>query len=861
MADTLRQNNDVEKTVYADELIIADHKMNRLTMVENYALDLSFGQKDTSFEARLIYPRLKGGEFIYIAGTEYGGIVDSVQATTGCPEVVYKGRTWHGILDSKIIKNTRIKVSANQFLENLILDNELGYIFHFVRDLQGDVKLDYTPEEDEPMSAYKLLRAALKKAGLKLCMKLNGSRVDIWVERSETIENTLVSAIANFTAERTLFIPNHLIAYGELQGDNRNQAPERLTMHLYADKNGNISKTQTLKGAQEIQIYKAFSGFKHDKGKSVSQELKTQLEQQATEELKKLQRFAKAETSVLGNSDWNVGDIVHVRDYNVGFDITTDITEKVVRVEQGVMNIDYSVGSDTAKAKAIAVIQPPRPNKVFSWFPGNEYASGDIWVNKDDEEVRLATNNSTGSFNPNDWVVVSNLSDDALSQEAITIARDVKSDVSRVEAGLDSAKSKIEEAVQEVSEVKTDVSQAAAKVRAVEGEVNKAKADITRLDGVVVQASTDVQRVSAGLTETKANLNSVETRISEVSTKSTEALNNTREVKSTLNEVKRNVEEVAYDTAKGESETRRALDTALKLEGMPTLIRQDPTGIIVGKAKGDGYKEGSMVTRQSSDGAFEICSVGKNGELTVVSSFTEHDITLGNPKDIALRSIRIGSTSIRSKTVWTESGPGTSEPGVEVTSLQSKDVLTIGAKGKVKGASIHLNAGHVQKGFSNKSNITLNAETISITEALDDIDERVPKIWHFTAEEVVCALGGHHEINNTYLPQIKCYKAGGVCILTSRGITDITITGERWGEYLTLNEKYRPDHDVVARTHGYVDGKPSVIDIKIDKAGKVYFRHWASGRKRVTFAPNITYIAADSYISGNNPDRDEDARG
>ena len=603
MADKLRQNNLTEKTAYADELIIADHNFAVSTMVENYALDLSFGDKDTSFEARFIYPHLKGGEFIYLDGTEYGGVIDSVKAVSNFPEVIYKGRTWHGILDSKIVESTNIDTTANTLIEEIIRDNKLSYIFRYIPNRQGDTKLSYKAEKDEPMSAYKLIRSALKQAGLKLCMKANSGHIDMWVDKVATIEDTLVSSVANFTAERALFIPNHLIAKGELKGEDKDSEPERLTLHLYADENGNISTTQTFTGAEEIQIYKSFSGMKHEKGENVSRELKEQLEEKATEELKKLQRFAKAETSVLGNSNWNVGDIVRVSDYNVGFDITTDITGKLVRVEQGVLTVDYSVGSETAKAEAIAIIEPPRPNKVFSWFPGDNYTAGDLWTNRDTGEVMLATGTSAGTYNPRDWVAVSNLSDDKLSQEALTMARGIRGDLKRVETDLGHAKTNISATSQKVRKVegdlgavRSDIAETTTKISAVEGDLGVTRTNLEKTTQDVKKVGMDVDQAKQDITSTAKRITSVQADVTSTQLGLNATNRKINNVSQDVADVRKDAQATAQEVTKVSEGVTQAQSDIAKTSSKVSKVEGD-----LGRTKSDLNKTSQKVVSVASD--------------------------------------------------------------------------------------------------------------------------------------------------------------------------------------------------------------------------------------------------------------------
>jgi hypothetical protein len=88
--------------IYADVVngIIIDRGI-----LNNYSLDLSFGQDENNFELRcpMEGTRLQENQIVYVSGTEYGGVIDSIQVDTSNLIMIYSGRTWHGILENKIL--------------------------------------------------------------------------------------------------------------------------------------------------------------------------------------------------------------------------------------------------------------------------------------------------------------------------------------------------------------------------------------------------------------------------------------------------------------------------------------------------------------------------------------------------------------------------------------------------------------------------------------------------------------------------------------------------------------------------------------------------------------------------------------
>ena len=77
-------------------------------VLRSYSLDLSFGEdsSENDFELTLsnTEPALADNSMIYMDGTEYGGIVDGMRSNTESQTTIYVGRTWHGIMNSKVIE-------------------------------------------------------------------------------------------------------------------------------------------------------------------------------------------------------------------------------------------------------------------------------------------------------------------------------------------------------------------------------------------------------------------------------------------------------------------------------------------------------------------------------------------------------------------------------------------------------------------------------------------------------------------------------------------------------------------------------------------------------------------------------------
>ena len=108
-----------------------DNKIEDIGIIHSYELDVAYGSEENDYELTIpqgkyeIYPN----SILYLDGTEYGGIVDSISINSQEQSVTYSGRTFQGILNSFILypsKNENvlsyagdIELIINQLLERL----------------------------------------------------------------------------------------------------------------------------------------------------------------------------------------------------------------------------------------------------------------------------------------------------------------------------------------------------------------------------------------------------------------------------------------------------------------------------------------------------------------------------------------------------------------------------------------------------------------------------------------------------------------------------------------------------------------------------------------------------------------------
>lgn len=299
-----------------------------------YAFDLSFGANENDFEITLgaKEPVLSDGSFAYIEGTEYGGVVDGIKASTNSDTVTYTGRTWHGLLNSKVIEpdagESHLVVSgdANELLAMLIARLGLSELFVVAEELSGI-----------NISNYKFHRYCKGYDGIRDMLRDNGAKLNIaWENRAVRLsavpivdytESPADSDTASLNVEKYSKKVNHLICLG--QGN----LAEREVLHLYVDQFGNIGDTQYFTGLHE---------FTDTYENTNSEDLRADGIKRLTE----LQNNDKAEISLreANKNAYDIGDIVGASELKTGVTVAATVTQKIIKIKNGVVSTEYKTG-------------------------------------------------------------------------------------------------------------------------------------------------------------------------------------------------------------------------------------------------------------------------------------------------------------------------------------------------------------------------------------------------------------------------------------------------------------------------------------------------------------------------------------
>lgn len=326
------------------DLIYMNASMEDVGVIRAYEFDLAYGSDENDFELKVSTENhcCEAGYFVYIEGTEYGGIIDAVASDTAAEEVTYTGRTWHGILNSKVLcpdaGQDYLTVSGNANAVLGMLISRLGLTSLFAASSETSTLSFSGYSLERYITGYDGIRKMLNSVGGKLLMSYENYKVILSaVPIVDYTDDGFDSDILSFAIKKASKKINHLICLG------KGELKDRLVLHLYADVNGNINQTQTQTGLDEYSaVYDYSSAEDADK-----------LLAAGTQRLSELQKQDDLTISLAETDDaYDVGDIVGATDNVTGISIAVPISKKIVTIQNGIEAIAYETNVANASASA-----------------------------------------------------------------------------------------------------------------------------------------------------------------------------------------------------------------------------------------------------------------------------------------------------------------------------------------------------------------------------------------------------------------------------------------------------------------------------------------------------------------------------
>lgn len=356
--------------------------------------DTSIGDSGNQVQLKLHSSQkteLAKGSLIWSPGTEYGGIIQDIQSkleTDGQRYVYYSGPSWSGRLSQRIVcpptgkDHYTLEGEANEALNTLMEYLGLDYLFQVP---EGNSGITLNTDLDRFADGYSALRKAAAENDCRLSMKYDNTAKKVIIQfvpretrGNYTSDNSPISVTVGSPV-------NHLVCAGTGELQNR------VVVHLYVDKNGNVSQTQYYKGADEISAL--YENTSADKDKLI---------EEGTKKLLEYQEVNQVEISVEDGSE----DLYPLDDVIVGFDPVTGIkasstiAKKVVSVDaQGFESYRYEA------AEAGSTSGSTLSTEVSGGGSGATYTEG--------YGIEITNNEISAEVGPNELQSVTNIAQTA----------------------------------------------------------------------------------------------------------------------------------------------------------------------------------------------------------------------------------------------------------------------------------------------------------------------------------------------------------------------------------------------------------------------------------------------------------------
>ena len=356
--------------------------------------DTSIGDSGNQVQLKLHSDQkteLAKGSLIWSPGTEYGGIVQDIQSkieTDGQRYVYYSGPSWSGRLSQRIVcppsgkDHYTLDGEANEELNALMEYLGLDYLFQAP---EGNSGITLDTDLDRFADGYSALRKAAAENDCRLSMKYDNTAKKVIIQfvprethGNYTSDNSPISVTVGSPV-------NHLVCAGTGELQNR------VVVHLYVDKNGNVSQKQYYKGADEISTL--YENTSADKDKLI---------EEGTKKLLEYQEVNQVEISVEDGSE----DLYPLDDVIVGFDPVTGIKASST-IAKKVVSVDYQ-GFESYRyeaAEAGSISGSTLSTEVSGGGSGATYTEG--------YGIEITNNEISAEVGPNELQSVTNIAQTA----------------------------------------------------------------------------------------------------------------------------------------------------------------------------------------------------------------------------------------------------------------------------------------------------------------------------------------------------------------------------------------------------------------------------------------------------------------
>lgn len=267
--------------------------------------------------------------FVYVDGTEFGGVVDDIETTSGRAGTTVSGRTWHGMLATLVTcppagqAHAVLSGEANACIARILSLSGAGAPF----SASGEDSGLTVPSTRLPRycDAYEAMRRVCRAAGASLSVSY--SRGACALSAVPAGDSSRYSDTAGFTLRRIRPV-NHLVCLGS------GEMEQRAVVHLYADAQGRVSREQSIFGA----------GHMADVYELSNAEDEAELVSKGTEELLSRQAADEVDMDDLPDAGYRLGQVVTAYDEDRGVSASRTVTKMIARVRGRSVRVEYQVG-------------------------------------------------------------------------------------------------------------------------------------------------------------------------------------------------------------------------------------------------------------------------------------------------------------------------------------------------------------------------------------------------------------------------------------------------------------------------------------------------------------------------------------
>ncbi len=299
------------------------------------SLNTVWGDSGNDFELTMDIAsavRIEDGALVYVEGTEHGGVVDEREASSTDGTIMYRGRSWHGILRDRVLcpdagaDYLTVSGEANAVLLSLVSRMGLSDVMTVSPAASGiEVKHQFARYVD----GYTGIRSMLSASGARLAVAYDSvlSRAVLSAVPVVDWADGPTSDQASIDVTRVGRPYNHLVCLGS--GELR----DRVVQHYYADASGKVSSTQTLFGIDERATTYDYSSASAD--------------ELAVEGPKKLAEYQLADSmdaTLSVDGSYAVGDVVPGTDVGTGTEVSVVVGTVDATVDELGVTVTYKAG-------------------------------------------------------------------------------------------------------------------------------------------------------------------------------------------------------------------------------------------------------------------------------------------------------------------------------------------------------------------------------------------------------------------------------------------------------------------------------------------------------------------------------------